>query len=142
MKLKPILTPCLRDQRGVAAIEFALVLPVLAALVIGIGATVPFVQANDAMHDAVSAGARYVMSGGTNATAIQGVTMSAWTGHSASATASVSKYCTCAGATGACTSLCSDGAVPQGYTAITASTPYVGAIGNQTITTQQIIRTR
>ena len=132
----------LRDQSGVAAIEFAMIVPVLAAIVIGAGAVVPFVQANDNMHDAVSAGARYVMAGGTDPASIQNVTLSAWTGHSASASVTVTKSCTCAGVTSPCTSLCTDATVPQGYTVIAASSPYVGALAYTTITTQQTLRTR
>jgi Flp pilus assembly protein TadG len=130
------------DQRGVAAVEFALIAPVLAVVVAGIALVAPFVQANNAMRDGLTAGSRYVMAGGTSPTVIQSITLSAWPGHGSSATATVTQYCSCAGVQNACTNLCADGTVPQGYTVIQTSSPYGGSLTQQTITAQQTIRTR
>ena len=142
MDLKHIFRRGLDDQRGVAAVEFALVAPVLAAVLVGIAMVGPFLAANNGMHDAITAGSRYVMAGGTNPTAIEAVTLSAWSGHTSSDTATVSQYCTCAGVQGSCSALCSDGTVPQGYTVIATTSPYTGLLGDQTITAQQMVRTR
>ena len=142
MSLKSAIKSALSDNRGVAAVEFALIAPVLAAVIVGIAAVVPFLNANNVMHDAVSSGARYVMAGGTNATAIHDITLASWQGHTNTDTVTVSQTCTCAGATSVCTSLCADSSVPQGFTTIQTSSNYTGMMSNQTITAQQIIRTR
>lgn len=142
MTFRPKLRLFTQDHRGVAAVEFAMVAPVLVAIFVGIAGVAPFVQINNTMHDALSAGSRYVMAGGTDPAAIQGVTLAAWPNHGSSATISVSQYCTCASIQGSCNALCADGTVPQGYTGIQVSTPYSGALGAQTLTAQQTIRTR
>ncbi len=142
MQLKATCRRCLNDRRGVAAVEFALIAPVLAAVVAGIAMVSPFLAANNGMHDAITAGSRYVMAGGTSPAAIQSVTQSAWSGYKSSDSVTVTQYCSCAGVQGACTTLCADGTVPQGYTVIATSLPYTGLLGSQTVTAQQTVRTR
>jgi Flp pilus assembly protein TadG len=142
MTLRSTLKRTIRDRSGIAAVEFAMVAPVLAAIFVGIAGVAPFVQINNNMHDALTAGSRYVMAGGTDPSAIQSVTISAWPGHVAADTVSVNQYCTCADLQGSCTALCTDGTVPKGYTTIQMSSAYSGALGQQTLTAQQTVRTR
>ncbi|HEX7760999.1 MAG TPA: TadE/TadG family type IV pilus assembly protein [Caulobacteraceae bacterium] len=132
----------LGDKNGTAAVEMALVAPVLAIVVAGIATYAPELAVVHAMHDAVSTGAQYVMTGGTDATSINTVTTTAWTGKQSSDTVAVAQWCSCAGATNSCTTLCADASVPLGWTQITASTVYVSPTGNQTLTSTQLIRTR
>jgi len=132
----------LRDSRGAAAVEFALVLPFLAAILIGIGNLAPVLGATHAMRDGVSAGSLYVMSGGRDATKIRSVTLAAWTGHSDSDVVTVTQYCTCGDVTGACSTLCADGTIPLAYTQIHASTVFSGFNGNVPLTADQVVRTR
>ena len=109
MTLQSKLMRFAQDRSGVAAVEFAMVAPVLAAILVGIAGVAPFVQTNNTIHDALTAGSRYVMAGGTDPTAIQSVTYSAWPNHGNSDSVSVSQYCTCATLQGSCTALCPDG---------------------------------
>ena len=132
----------LRDSQGAAAVEFALVLPFLAAILIGIGNLAPVLGATHAMRDGVSAGSLYVMSGGRNPTTIRDVTLAAWTGHSNSDVVTVTQYCTCADVQGSCTTLCADGTIPVGYTSIHASTVFSGLNGTTPLSADQLIRTR
>jgi Flp pilus assembly protein TadG len=130
------------DQSGAAAVEFALVLPFMAAIVIGIATVAPLISAHHAMRDGVSAGSLYVMSGGRNATTIRDVTLAAWTGHTDSDTVTVTQYCTCGDVEGSCTTLCGNGVVPSGYTRIEASTVFSGLGGTKSLSAHQLVRTR
>jgi hypothetical protein len=100
------------------------------------------VAATNAMHDAATAGARYVMAGGTDASAIQSVTLAAWPNHKSTDAVSVSQACACAGAQAVCTALCADASVPQGFTTISLSSLYSSTTLSQTMSAQQTIRTR
>src|SRR5579859_7308187 len=61
------------DRRGAAAVEMALVAPFLAVVVAGIASYAPQLDRVHKMRDAVSTGAGYVMTGGTDPTTIQSV---------------------------------------------------------------------
>jgi Flp pilus assembly protein TadG len=131
-----------RDRSGAAAVEMALVAPFLAIIVAGIASYAPQLDRVHKMRDAVSTGAGYVMTGGTDATTIQSVAFSAWTGHGSSDSVTVTQWCSCAAVTSSCSALCSDGTVPQGFTEIAASTTYNGSGGSQVFNAHQTIRTR
>jgi Flp pilus assembly protein TadG len=142
MNILKTFSSCFRDRRGAAAVEMALVAPFLAVIVAGIASYAPQLDRVHKMRDAVSTSAGYVMTGGTNPTTIQSVAFSAWTGHGQSDSVAVTQWCTCAGLTAACNTLCTDNSVPQGFTKIAASTSYAGPGGSQVLNAQQTIRTR
>ena len=131
-----------RDRRGGAAVEFALIAPFLATIIIGIMTAVPLVNASQKMRDGVSAGALYVMTGRTNTTSVRDVVMAAWSGRAYADTVTVTSYCTCAGVECACTSLCADGSVPVGFIRIQAATTVTTVGGTRTLTANQLVRAK
>jgi len=132
----------LADERGAAAVEFAIVVPFLAAILVGVVQYSGMTLAFDRMHDAVSSGAVYVMRGGSDATTVHDVTVNAWSSAPGDASVSVSQYCTCAGVTSACSSLCADSSYPQSYTTITATGTYTGLWGSKAMSSTQTVRTQ
>ncbi|HEX4181648.1 MAG TPA: TadE/TadG family type IV pilus assembly protein [Caulobacteraceae bacterium] len=142
MTLQTLVRSWRKDRRGAAAVEMALVAPFLAIVVAGIVNFAPQLDHVHRMRDAVTSGANYVMSGGTDATTIQNVTFSAWTGHVQADSVNVTQWCTCAGVTSSCSTLCADNTVPQGFTKIAASTTYSSANGPQVFNAQDTVRTR
>jgi Flp pilus assembly protein TadG len=132
----------LRDERGAAAVELALVAPFLAVILAGIATYAPELDKVHKMQDAVSTGSLYVMTGGTNATSIQNVALTAWTGHTTGDSITVTQWCACGSVSGTCTSLCADSSVPTGYTSIAAASTYVGPLGSQSLSAVQTVRTR
>ena len=128
--------------QGAAAVEFALIVPVLAALVLGIIQYGGMIIANQQMHDGISSGAVYVMRGGSDATAIYDITVSAWPNKPADASVTVNQSCKCAGATSTCSSLCADQSYPQSYTSIAATGTYTGLWGSQSMSATQVVRTQ
>jgi Flp pilus assembly protein TadG len=127
---------------GAAAVEMALLSPVLALLLVGIANYAPELDQAHRMRDAVQSGATYVMTGGADPTAIQTVATSAWSGYTGGDTVTVSQWCSCAGIAGSCSALCADSSVPQAYTTIQASMTYAGPLGNQPLSASQTVRTR
>jgi Flp pilus assembly protein TadG len=132
------------DKKGVAAVEFALVLPLLAVILMGIATLVPFELANNNMRNGVTAGANYVMTGGSDPTVIQTIALQAWDHHQPSDTVVVQQYCSCSGVPGSCSSTCPDKTSPQGYTQISASSTYPTIIFDvhKSLSAQQVVRTR
>ena len=138
----PRLRDLARTSSGAAAVEFAIVLPLLAAFVVGIIQYGGMIIAYDQMHDAVESGATYVMRGGSDATAIHGVAVAAWPNPPSDASVTVSQVCQCAGVTGACSALCADGSYPQSFTTVSASGTYAGLWGSNSMSTSQVVRTQ
>jgi len=132
----------LHDRRGVAAVEFALIVPVLALVVAGINDGAQQILMQNNMHSGVSAAAQYVMSGGSDLSTAQAVGLSAWPSHSDSATMIAAKACYCGGATGDCGTLCPDQTVPAAYITITAGDTYSGWYMTRQISTNQTVRVR
>ncbi|HVZ30127.1 MAG TPA: TadE/TadG family type IV pilus assembly protein [Asticcacaulis sp.] len=132
----------LRDCHGIAAVEFAMIAPILGLMIVGIndGAQLLFKQ-ND-MHSGVSAAAEYIMRGGSDMATAQSIGLSAWASHSDGASVTASKMCYCAGAAGDCTSLCPDQSVPSAYITVAASDSYTGLFATTTLATDQKVRVR
>ncbi len=131
-----------RERGGAAAVEFAIAMPFLAAMLIGIVQYGGMIVAFQQMHDGVANAAVYVMRGGSDATTIQGVATGAWRNKPADASVSVTQACSCAGVGQACNILCADGSYPQSFTTISASGTSTGVWGNQSMSTSQVVRTQ
>jgi Flp pilus assembly protein TadG len=102
-----------RNKRGVAAIEFAIVSVVMAAVATSMveGWAIGSAQTN--AQAAANAGALYYLQGGTDDTAAQSFAMSSWTSAPGNAAVAVTRTCTCAGAASACSSVCTDNTPPH-----------------------------
>ena len=131
-----------REARGAAALEFAIALPFLSAMLLGVVQYGGMIVANQQMHDGVASAAVYVMRGGSDTSTIQSIALSTWPNKPADAAISVAQGCTCAGATAVCTSLCADGTYPQAFTTVTATGTYTGVWTNQSMSTAQVVRTQ
>ncbi len=132
----------LRDRRGVAAVEFAFIAPILILVVAGINDGAQLILKQNNMHSGVSAAAEYIMRGGSNMTTAQTIGLSAWPSHSDTATVTASKMCYCGSVSGSCTSLCSDQTVPTAYITVSASDSYAGWYATTRISTSQKVRVR
>ncbi len=130
------------DRRGTAAIEFAILLPMLVAMVVGVIQYGGQVVANQQMHNGIASGAMYIMRGGTDTTAIHDIAIGAWPNRPADASISVTQACTCAGVTATCTVLCADQSYPLAFTTLSGSGTYTGPFATQSLSATQVVRTR
>jgi Flp pilus assembly protein TadG len=131
-----------RSTHGAAAVEFAIVVPFLAAMLVAVIQYGGMIIANQRMHDSVSAAAVYVMRGGSDSATIKSIATNTWSSPPADANVTVSQACSCAGVTQACSILCTDGSYPQSFTTISATGTYTGVCGNQSMSTTQVVRTQ
>jgi len=132
----------LRDRRGVAAVEFAFIAPILVLVVAGINDGAQLILKQNNMHSGVSAAAEYIMRGGSDMPTAQTIGLSAWPSHSSSASVTTNKMCYCGSTGGSCSSLCADQSVPTAYITVSASDTYAGWYTTTQISTSQKVRVR
>ena len=121
---------------GVAATEFALVLPFLAAIVITLPDVAQAASGMVGMNSAVRASIQYAMGGGSDMSVAQTVGNAAWSNKPNNAQLTATSACLCNGGAGTCGQLCPDSSTPQTFVTVVAS-GYVGGttVGfNDTIT--------
>lgn len=110
-----------RSNNGAAAVEFALVLPLLAAIALLLPDLSQAAGGVIQMQGAARASIQYAMAGGTNLTEAQTLGLSAWNNQPSDASLSTSDQCFCAGVGAACGHPCADSTSPQEYFSVTAS---------------------
>jgi Flp pilus assembly protein TadG len=116
------------SSSGVAGVEFAMVLPILAAIVVTLPDISQAAMSVMQMEGAARASIQYAMGGGTDMTMAQTVGLHAWSEKPANAALAASQSCRCAGAPGTCGQSCPDGSVPQTYFSVTASGHMGGSV--------------
>jgi Flp pilus assembly protein TadG len=141
----------LRDTRGAAAVEFALVLPVLTAFLFPVTDLGMQGYAEMQLQTAVQSGAHYAVMHGWKSSEIQAAVTNATAWTSISVAAPV-KACGCAGGTAVtpatCGDVCPNGAPAGTYVTVSASLPFTPifpyeAIGaSRTLNAQSTVRIR
>ncbi|MFL5297468.1 MAG: TadE/TadG family type IV pilus assembly protein [Phenylobacterium sp.] len=133
----------LRDDRGVAAIEFALIIPVLVGvLLLGMDGWMRITQVSQ-MRSALQAGARYYEGGGSDDTNAANLAVKAWASVPADAQVIVARSCTCGAVVVACTSQCApNNTLPQTFITLTANGTYHGVVHSESLTEVGSIRVR
>jgi len=96
----------LKGQGGTSAIEFAIISPILAGLVIYGFDTWQLINRKQDMHAAINAGAHYYMGGGTDDPSAQSISLSGWPNRPGDGQVSISRACTCAGGASGCSTIC------------------------------------
>lgn len=138
-----------RNDSGAAAIEFGLVAPILAMVLVTTGTMGGMVLAYNKMRQAVSSGAQYALTVGEDTAAIEDIVELAWDDMPADGEVTVTQACFCAGvAHNDCSVVCPlgsavEGEVPQRTITIIASRDYESLAGITTsISARQEVRTR
>ncbi|MDQ0466492.1 Flp pilus assembly protein TadG [Caulobacter ginsengisoli] len=139
----PILRRLSADQRGAAMVEFGLIAPILALVVLGIVQGGTMLGKYNAMRTGISNGAQYVMGGGTDLATARLIAQEAWPSRGATATIAASKVCRCGGTVADCSLLCaSDQSVPQAFVTISATDIFNDGVVNHSVSAQQVVRVR
>lgn len=127
MKSTMFLTRYLKDRRGGSTVEFAVIVPILAGVLTwGLDSWLETSRKQD-MHAAVQAGVHYYMGGGSDDTAAQTVVQNAWPNMPSGGTVTISRACTCAGASTSCSTLCAATALaPEIQITVAAQSQWTG----------------
>ena len=113
--------PMLRDKAGVAAVEFAMVLPFLCVALLGIADGWSYMTNSMSMRAGVKTAANLVMGGSTNDTATQAVAISSWEKRPADGQVTLSRIYKCGTTVVGAATLCSGPKVPSVFVQIQAS---------------------
>ena len=113
-----------RDECGVGAIEFALIAPLLAIVLLGIISGWAYYTQSNYMRDSVEVAGKYFIQGGTSEAVGLNIAEAAWNDKPEDGTVSLNKTCVCAGAAASCSGVCSDSSIPETYWTIEASSTY------------------
>ena len=132
----------LRDTMGVAALETALVAPILAGLGLLSFSVWQTASRTEDMRLALKAGSTYYMNGGTDDSTAQGLILQSWPTSPANAAVSVQRICQCAGVAATCGTLCSGTTPPAVYVTLSAAATASNGVSNIPLSEQKVIRVR
>ena len=126
----------LRHDGGAAAVEFAFVLPIIVAvLLLGVDGWLRLSQARD-MSGALQTAARYYQNGGSDDDAAKTLGLAAWGTAPSGATLTVSRACTCSGASSSCSA-------PQTLITLSAQSTFSSLTGGSSqLSRQEVLRVR
>ncbi|TPN80793.1 pilus assembly protein [Mesorhizobium sp. CU2] len=137
-----------KSRNGTAAVEFALVLPVLTVALLSTADGWSYVTASLAMRAGVKTAANLVMAGATNDSSTQAVALASWENKPDDATVSLNRKYMCGTTEVTSTTLCSGPKMPTIYVQIQASGTWVPPFtfgvfpGNSAIAHLQVVRVR
>jgi Flp pilus assembly protein TadG len=131
-----------RDERGVSAVEFALVAPVLLICLIGIYDVGSMVYKRTDMHAALRSGTQYFMNGGDDLAKAENIVEQAWTTKPDQVTVQAERFCQCGEEVHACNTLCDDDSYPAAYKRLRAMATIEGVLGDTNYSATQAIRVR
>jgi Flp pilus assembly protein TadG len=111
-----------RHNGGVSAVEFALIAPMLIALLASIVTGWTYSNQLMKMRTAVKSGANYVLQGGVDLDSAKNAVLMSWSTKPGDATVQVVRQCTCSGTVSACSTVCAgNGSIPNMSVIITAT---------------------
>jgi Flp pilus assembly protein TadG len=131
-----------RDQRGVSAVEFALVVPVLLISLLGVTDIGNAVYKRADMESALRAGVQYFMNGGDELAKAEDVVNESWTTKPDGVTILAERFCLCDAVEHACNVLCDDDTYPASYNRIRATATFPGVLMENSYEAEQSVRVR
>jgi len=132
----------LAGDEGMAAVEFALIAPVLVAMVLTLVDVSNMAFGTTNMEAAVRATEQYFINGNTDTNAAQAQGNNAWASKPTGSTLTATQACTCAGAGHDCAAPCDDSTIPWMSFTVTATASLGGSVVHQTKTITQTVRVR
>lgn len=138
----PVFGRFFRAQGGAAAVEFALIVPVLAALLLGVFDLGQMTYDRTDLHTAVRSGAQYFMAGGEDINEARAIVEQSWTNRPEISQVTVERCCKCAEADAPCGQLCPDGSVPDIMHELQATAFFTGVFGEYEVSVEEAVRAR
>lgn len=130
-----------RDRSGAAAVEAALIVPVLVAVLVFGSEAYLLSRAKGDMRAGVDAAAQLAMTGSRDTAALRQSILTAWKAKPTDASAAVTRFCECAGAAAACTP-CPDASPASILFRLQARGTFSSPVFGQTLQHTQVVRVR
>jgi Flp pilus assembly protein TadG len=130
------------DERGVSAIEFALIAPVLLISLLGVVDIGNVVYQRSDMESALRSGIQYFMNGGDDLTRAETVVNDAWTTKPEGVSVIAERFCLCDATPHACNVLCDDETYPASYNRLRATATFPGILMDDEHLASQSVRVR
>ncbi|MET3524288.1 TadE/TadG family type IV pilus assembly protein [Mesorhizobium abyssinicae] len=137
-----------RDKAGIAAVEFAMVLPILCFVCLGIADGWSYVSSYLQMRAGVKTAANLVMAGATNDTGTQAVALSSWNNKPEDAAVVLARSYMCGATVVTSTTICGGTKLPTVFVQISATGTWVPPFNfgvfpdPRVMTHQEVIRVR
>ena len=127
----------LRDTKGVAAIEFGIMIPLLSLMVVSVTDIGLAVYRKMQVEDAAQVGAQYAIVHGFDTNGISQAVTSATNSSAITATPGAVEFCGCPGSTGvstvSCGTVCTGGVTAGTYATVSAQATYYTLINYQIV---------
>ena len=146
--MQPPATRFHKNRSGAAAVEFALVLPVLCSALLGIWDGWSYVTSSLQMRAGVKTGVNLVLAGSSDDNATQAAALASWNNKPTDAAITVNRTYQCGTTVVTSTTICSGSKVPTIYVQVQGSGTWTppftfGPFPNNTaMTHQQVVRVR
>jgi Flp pilus assembly protein TadG len=137
---RKLVSKFIASHRGNAAVEFAIVVPLLAGIVVTVADVANIGTGVGEMNIAVRAAIQYAMNGGTDMMVAKNQALNAWQNEPSGGTMTVVQSCTCSGASHSCSTTCSDGSSPYVFVTATAKATFHGSMVTQSKTVTEKLR--
>ena len=134
-RFRVLITGFAAARNAASAIEFAIIAPLLALIVITLGDVATIATGVGEMQTAIRASIQYAMNGGLDMTIAQTQGVNAWDSKPANGTLTATTACYCAAAGADCQTPCADNSAPEKVVTVTAS----GTLGGNTIQRNETI---
>ncbi|MBR0801887.1 pilus assembly protein [Bradyrhizobium jicamae] len=135
-----------KDTRGVAAIEFGIMVPLLSLLVVSVTDIGLAVYRKMQVEGSSQAGVEYAIAHGYDSNAISTAVVAATNSNAISASPAPTKFCGCATASGvstiSCGTTCPGGKSAGTYTVVSAQGSYSTIINYQIVPNSYVINTQ
>lgn len=113
---------------GASAVEFGLIAPVLALMLVGIAEVGQIAYQRTDMHAALRSGGQYVLNGGRDLAVAREIVVRSWTAMPEDAVVEATRFCVCGETPHACNSPCNGGDVPEAYISLRAHATLGGIV--------------
>lgn len=130
------------DRQGGAAVEFAVIAPLLGSVVLGLMVAWEPATAMLRMRAAVHSGAVYVRSGGIDDARTRTVVVQSWERKPSDSDVTVTRACLCGSLAQACTTVCTDQTPPSVYVTIAAVSHDDSLAFGKTMARSEVVRVR
>lgn len=137
-----LLRQLIADRRGAAAVEFAVIAPLLGAVLLGLMVAWEPATAMLRMRAAVHAGASYVRNGGTDDGRTHTVVEESWERKPTDFDISVTRACLCGALVRACTTACADATPPAVYVTVAAESTDASRAFGRNQARSEVVRVR